>query len=98
MSELFLWILENPEIGWVATILYLIWEIRGPKGRIRELNLLIKDVVIVVRAMARTNSSIDEEKVDEFLTRNGHEPSDFFDFDSDTQDPLTDDKDLRSDE
>lgn len=78
------WVLENPEIGWVGVFLYLLWEIRGPRGRINELFDWIKSVSIVVRALAQVHDEIDTEKVDDYLTRNGTEPNDFIEDDGNT--------------
>jgi len=71
------WLLANPEIGWVAVILYLMWEIRGPWGKINELMKLIKSVITVVRGLARVHEDVDTQTVDEYLVENGMEPGDF---------------------
>lgn len=73
------WLLENPEVGWVVTIGYLVWEIRGPKGAIKELKCSIQSSIVVIRALARTQDEIETSKVDDYLTQNGSEPSDFID-------------------
>jgi len=77
VAQIVPWLIENPEIGWVASLLYLMWEIRGPKGKINDLAERIEGVVVVVRALAQVHDDIDTERVDEYLTRNGNEPSDF---------------------
>ena len=75
------WLLDNPETGWVAVLIYLAWEIRGPKGKVNSIKNDIKSVTVVVRALARSNENIDSEQVDEYLVEeNGSEPSDFIDF------------------
>ena len=71
------WLLENPEVGWVVVVLYLMWEIRGPKGQIARLVHQLEAIVVVVRALARVHDDIDTKEVDEYLTNNGNEPSDF---------------------
>lgn len=71
------WLLANPEVGWVAVILYLMWEIRGPWGKINELMKLIKSVTTVVRGLARVHDEVDTEAVDDYLVENGMEPGDF---------------------
>lgn len=71
------WFLSNPEVGWVVIMLYLIWEIRGPKGAVKELKKSIHATGTVVRALARVQEDVDTEKVDGILTENGHEPNDF---------------------
>lgn len=78
---LFSWLLSNPEVGWVAVILYLMWEIRGPWGKIKELMDLIKSVTTVVRGLARVHDDVDTEAVDDYLVENGMEPGDFIDKD-----------------
>ena len=75
--ELIAWVITHPEVGWVLAIGYLIFEIRTPWGKIQELMQMIKNVVTVVRAMARTDSNIDTDGVDEYLLENGVEPADF---------------------
>jgi len=74
---IFGWLLSNPEVGWVAVILYLMWEIRGPWGKIKELMDLIKSVTTVVRGLARVHDDVDTEAVDDYLVENGMEPGDF---------------------
>lgn len=76
------WILSNPQIGWVGVILYLMWEIRGPRGKINHLYDRIEGIVNVVRALARVHQDIDTQMVDEQLVENGAEPGDFIDQDS----------------
>jgi len=71
------WFLNNPEIGWVGVILYLMWEIRGPYGKINELMQMIKSVITVVRGLARVHDEVDTDVVDEYLVENGMEPGDF---------------------
>mgnify|MGYP006266881253 CR=1 FL=1 len=80
------WLLANPEIGWVAVILYLMWEIRGPWGKINELMKLIKSVITVVRGLARVHDDVDTETVDDYLVENGMEPGDFIRKDDDNED------------
>jgi hypothetical protein len=76
------WLLSNPEVGWLAVLVYLAWEIRGPKGQIKKLSNSIQSAIVVIRAIARANQRIDAEEVDGFLVdENGSEPSDFIDFD-----------------
>ena len=77
MESIIAWMLDNPEVGWVITIAYLMWEIRGPKGAISELKKSIDASIVVIRALARTHDSVDEERVDNYLVQNGSEPSDF---------------------
>lgn len=76
------WLLENPEVGWVVVILYLMWEIRGPRGKIAELTHMIKSITTVVRGLARVHDNIDTQQVDEYLVENGMEPSDFIEGDN----------------
>lgn len=71
------WVIDNPETGWILVLLYLVWEIRGPGGRIQNIISMIRANTIVVRAIARTNDHIDTDTAEEFLTDNGHEPGDF---------------------
>lgn len=93
------WLLNNPEVGWVVVVLYLMWEIRGPKGKINELTKMLRNIVTVVRALARTHDEVDTQKVDEYLTSDGHEPGDFINesgnpmSDSELVDGLMSDKD-----
>ena len=72
------WLLNHPEVGWLAVLAYLAWEIRGPKGQIKALSKSIGSVIVVVRAIARANNNIDAEEVDNYLVdENGSQPSDF---------------------
>lgn len=83
-TEMLPWLLENPEVGWVAVILYLMWEIRGPRGKIAELTKLLENVTVVVRGLARAQNNdedVDIQSIDEYLAENGQEPSDFIDRD-----------------
>lgn len=73
------WMLSNPEIGWAAVLLYLMWEIRGPRGRVKEIMSALNSLTVVVRALARASNKVDTKEVDTFLTDNGNEPSDFLD-------------------
>lgn len=76
------WVLDNPDLGWVVVALYLMWEIRGPKGKIASIKHDIRSVTIVVRALARVHQDIETDKVDDFLAEeNDSEPIDFLDFD-----------------
>jgi len=97
------WLLENPEVGWVAVILYLMWEIRGPKGKIKDLSERIEGIVVVVRALADVHDGIKTEKVDDYLVKNGSEPSDFIRGEKGRSTPedleeLTEDDESRSDQ
>ena len=71
------WIVSNPETGWVIVLAYVVYEIRGRRGRISQLFNEIDKVVIVVRGIARATDGVKTEKVDQFLTQNGNEPGDF---------------------
>lgn len=78
------WFLNNPEVGWLGVFLYLFWEIRGPKGKLREITDSIRSITIVVRALARANDDVNTDEVDQFLVDdNGNEPGDFLDHDHD---------------
>ena len=78
------WLLENPEVGWIVTIAYLAWEIRGPKGKIKQIQSSIQSTIVVIRAVARANNEIDAEEVDSYLIdENGSEPGDFLNFNGD---------------
>lgn len=79
------WLFDNPEIGWVAVVLYLMWEIRGPKGKIKELTDSIHHITVVVRGLARANENVDTEKVDDLLVDNGTEPGDVIEGRSDKE-------------
>lgn len=74
------WLLSNPDIGWVAVLAYLFWEIRGPNGKIRQITESIRSITVVVRALARTSAEIQTDKVDDYLTDNGSQPDDFLSF------------------
>ena len=77
------WLLSNPEVGWLAVLVYLMWEIRGPKGKVKEIESSIKSVITVIRAIARANNKVNTEEVDQYLVdENGSEPGDFIDFDN----------------
>lgn len=78
--------------GWALTLLYLIYEIRGPRGKIKELTGLLKNTIIVVRGLARVHEEVDTEKVDEYLVENGMEPSDFINRDGDPAEEITRDQ------
>lgn len=70
------WVLDNPDVGWIVLILYLMWEIRGPKGAIHDLKVQIEKSGTIIRALARVHDDIETEQVDEYL--NGtKEPNDF---------------------
>jgi len=72
------WVLDNPDVGWIVLILYLMWEIRGPKGAIHDLKVQIEKSGTIIRALARVHDDIETEQVDEYL--NGtKEPNDFID-------------------
>lgn len=77
VGDIISWMLSNPEVGWVVVIVYLAWEIRGPKGAIHELKKSITSAIVVIRALARIHESIDTEEVDNYLVENGMEPVDF---------------------
>jgi hypothetical protein len=71
-------IMENPSLGWIPTLIYLFIELRSKRGIVHgRLMKMIKANTVVVRAIARTNDEIETEAVEELLTDNGHEPSDF---------------------
>lgn len=71
------WTIENPEIGWVFALFYLVYELRGPKGAVRNLHEHIHDTTVVVRALAKVHSDVDSDMVDETLGSEDQEPSDF---------------------
>ena len=71
------WIVDNPETGWILVLAYLIWEIRGRKGRIQGVVEMVRSNTVVVRAIARTNEDIDTEAADEYLSTDEIEPGDF---------------------
>lgn len=76
MSSAITWVLDNPELGWILLILYLVWEIRGPKGAIHDLRMHIEKSATIIRALARVHDDIETEQVDKYL--NGYkEPNDF---------------------
>lgn len=79
MESIIAWMIDNPEVGWIVTIAYLMWEIRGPKGAIHELKKSLDASIVVIRALAKTHNGVNEEMVDEYLVQNGNEPSDFID-------------------
>lgn len=70
------WILNNPNIGWLFVLAYLMWEIRGKHGRIAVLIKEIDKLTVVIRGVARANERVDDDRVDEFL-EGSEEPSDF---------------------
>lgn len=70
------WMLDNPNIGWLPVTLYIIWEIRGPKGAIHGLRKQIQKTSVTVRALARVHNDIETDEVDEYLD-GGKEPHDF---------------------
>lgn len=72
-----LWLIANPEFGWVVVIGYLAFEIRSRYGRISRLDKRLLSAITVVRALARVHDEVDTERVDEYLVENGSEPSDF---------------------
>lgn len=75
--------LDYPELGWIATLAYLVVELRTNKGIVKgKLMEMIRANTVVVRAIARTNDDIDTQAAEELLTDNGHEPSDFIDMES----------------
>lgn len=74
----FQWVVEHPELGWVLLFLWLLFELRSDRGRIYQLDKKITGSIIVIRALARSERAIDEDKVDEYLVDNGMEPEDFF--------------------
>jgi len=75
--DLAAWVVQNPEVGWVVVVIYLVIEIRSPKGKINNHAKRIESVVIVVRALGQVHEDIDTQKVDAYLTKNGSEPNDF---------------------
>jgi len=85
------WMLDNPEVGWVVVILYLGWEIRGPKGAVHEMRSTVNNTIVVIRALARVHEEVDTERVDEYLVDNGSEPGDFIDIDFKDDDDDEDD-------
>lgn len=76
------WIAAHPDlVGWAGTLIYLIYEIRGPKGKVNELMSLLKNTVVVVRGLARVHDDVNTEAVDDYLVENGMEPADFIEDD-----------------
>lgn len=71
------WTLGHPELGWVVLGVWLLFEFRSERGRIASLNSKLTSAIIVIRALARKEGAIDEEKVDDYLVENGMEPEDF---------------------
>lgn len=76
--EIFQWVVNHPELGWILLFLWLLFELRSDKGRIYQLDKKITGAIIVVRALAKQEQAIDEDKVDDYLVENGMEPEDFF--------------------
>lgn len=74
----FQWAVEHPELGWILLGAWLFFELHSKRGRIYALDKKITGAIIVVRALARKESAIDEDKVDEYLVENGMTPGDFF--------------------
>ncbi len=70
-------IFDYPEFGWIIILVYLIVEIRTKKGRIYQLNNQLNAAIVVIRAIARTTDEVKTNKVDQYLSNNGSEPSDF---------------------
>lgn len=71
-------IINNPDlVGWAGTLAYLMYEIRGPRGRVNQLMSVLKNTVTIVRGLARVHDDIDTEAVDDYLVENGLEPGDF---------------------
>jgi len=76
-------IMENPELGWIPTIVYLFIELRTKRGIINgDVMPMIKANAVVIRAIARTNEEIETEAVENLLTDNGNEPADFISMNS----------------
>lgn len=71
-------VLEHPEMGWIVLFGWLLFELRSKRGRIYQLDKKITGSIIVIRALAKKEKAIDEEKVDDYLVENGMEPADFF--------------------
>lgn len=71
-------LLNHPELGWVLLAAWLFIELRTERGVIYKLDKKITSSIIVIRALAKKEDAIDEEKVDEYLVENGMAPEDFF--------------------
>lgn len=72
------WGFDNPEVGWILVVFYLMFEIRGPYGKVSKTLQQIEKIVTVVQALARSHQAIDTDKVDQYLAGNGKGPYDFF--------------------
>ena len=72
------WAMENPELGWIIVFVYLVIELRHPRGRAYAIDKKLTGAIIVIRALARREDAIDEKLVDDYLVENGMEPEDFF--------------------
>lgn len=70
-------VLKYPEFGWVLVLVYMLIEVRHPRGRIRKLDKKITNNTIVIRAISRVTEGIREKEVDDYLVENGMEPEDF---------------------
>lgn len=92
------WVISNPEVGWVVVVAYLMWEIRGPGGKIGELTDMIESTITVVRGIARANEKIDNEAVDQLLTENAKEPMDFVEEDEPSDEKKRDAENLLYDD
>lgn len=77
LVEIFEFITQYPEVGWVLVILYLAYELRGKRGRIYSLDKKITSAIVVIRALSRADDDIDEDEVADYLVENGMEPDDF---------------------
>ena len=70
-------IVKNPEVSTVVILLYLAWELRGPKGAFSTLKNDLDNLAMVVRALAKVHDDIDDNMVDMYVFGDGTEPSDF---------------------
>lgn len=59
----------------VLILIYLAYETR--RGKIKNLENLVTSLIAVVRALARTDNQIDEDKVDRHLLEEGINPEHF---------------------
>ena len=71
-------VVSHPELGWILLFFWLLFELRSPRGRIYQLDKKITSSIIVIRALAKKEEAINEDKVDKYLVENGMEPDDFF--------------------
>lgn len=81
---------NNPETGWIIVLIYLAYELRGKRGKIRSLELKVNNAIIVIQALSRQGAeSIDENVVDEYLIENGITPDDFIKEDNEGEKSFT---------